>query len=128
MQTRTLQELLAYISVHDGYFCERDLGPDGFVSVNTHGFTGDTPLHLMAWSNDAEGTQMLLTAGADPNAAGEMGETPLHTAIRQNSLDTIRVLLAAGASTSIRSEFGQTPEELATTTGGAVADVLRSGA
>ena len=128
MQTRTLQELLAYISAHDGYFCERDLGPDGFVSVNTHGFAGDTPLHLMAWSNDAEGAQMLIDAGANPNAVGEMGETPLHTAISQNSLNVIRVLLAAGASTSIRSEFGETPKELAAATGGTVADIFRSGA
>ena len=128
MPTRTLQEVLAFASSQEGFFCERDLGPEGLVGVNTHGFAGDTPLHVMAHINDVQGAQILLAAGANPDASGEMGETPLHAAISQGSLDVIRVLLAAGASTSIRSEFGKTPAKMAAAAGGEVADAFRGGA
>jgi uncharacterized protein len=125
--TRNLQELLTDISGQEGYFCERDLGPDGLVSINAHGFTGDTPLHVMAWSNDTEGAQVLLDAGANPNAQGEMGETPLHVAVRQCNVALVHALLAAGASTDIRSEFGETPAEMAAATGGDVAGAVARG-
>jgi len=124
---RTLETLLADISVHDAYFSEEHLGPDGLVGVNTHGYAGDMPLHVVAWGSDTEGAEILLAAGANPNATGDMGETPLHVAVRQSNITLVGLLLKSGASTEVRSEFGETPREMAARIGGPVAAALARG-
>ena len=95
--------------------------PDTPVQIDSVGYDGDTPLHVVAWRNDVEAVQLLVDAGADVNAIGEMDETPLHVAIRQKNSRMVQVMLRAGARVDIRSEFGETPKEAAILLGGEIA-------
>ena len=95
---------------------------DPRVELDSRSSTGDTPLHSLAWQNDAEGAEILIRAGADVNAVGEMGETPLHVAITQGNLELVRLLIVAGADPNIRSEFDETPREKAIKGGGPIAE------
>ncbi|QTD46455.1 ankyrin repeat domain-containing protein [Ottowia testudinis] len=101
--------------------------PDGMgnqpISLESHGYDGDTPLHVFAWRNDVAAAKLLLGAGADPNARGEMDDTPLHVAITQNNVDLVILLLGYGANPDLRSEFGSA-RELALDSGGAIATLL----
>jgi uncharacterized protein len=83
------------------------------VAIDSIGYDGDTPLHVMAWRNDLEGVRLLIAAGADVNAQGEMNETPLHIAVRQRNIPMMQLLLKAGARDDVRCEFGDTPRERA---------------
>lgn len=89
--------------------------------------TGETPLHAALCSDDRvrydPAVQVLLKAGANPNAAtvpGQetgmfmrdcrtKGETPLHRAAAFGSEATIQYLLDAGASRELRDTNGDTP-------------------
>lgn len=106
---RSLQQVLQECS---GVLFPADLG-ERAVDIDTVGYDGDTPLHVMAWRNDVEAVRILIGAGADVNAKGEMDETPLHIAVHQENRAMIRALLEAGARDDIRSEFGDTPRERA---------------
>ena len=106
---RTLDEVLQ--STSDVLF-PADIGKRR-VAIDSHDSDGDTPLHVMAWRNDLEAVELLISAGADVNAIGDMGETPLHVAISQENVAMARALLKAGARDDIRSEFGSTPREKA---------------
>ena len=74
---------------------------------------GRTPLHMAAaWSGSSAVIDVLVKAGADPNAREEEGkETPLHWAARaKGSSAVIAVLLKGGANLSARRrEAGATP-------------------
>ena len=76
------------------------------VELNSRCCDGDTPLHVVAWRNDFEAAQVLVSAGADVNAIGEMGETPLHVAVHNENGKMARLFLDAGGRTDIRGEFG----------------------
>lgn len=61
---------------------------------------GQTALHLVAQQGDIDAVELLLTAGADPNARNKLGMTPVHVAVlaQAQSYDAvIRALAAAGA-------------------------------
>jgi ankyrin repeat protein len=72
---------------------------------------GDSLLHIAAMRGDARTAELLLNAGADPNAPGDMSYTPLHYAHWKRHDDVIALLLAHGARTDLRNEFGKLPEE-----------------
>lgn len=110
---KSLQEVLKSLS--DVMF-PADAG-DHSVAIDSVGYDGDTPLHVLAWQNDLEGLQLLLAAGANVNAQGEMNETPLHIALTQSNVPMIQALLKAGARDDIRCEFGDTARERATAAG-----------
>jgi hypothetical protein len=89
--------------------------------------TGETPLHSAVTNDDRLRydlvVQVLLRAGADPNAvtnpgadtgafmrdAKTKGETPLHRAALFGSPATIALLLSSGANREARDAFGETP-------------------
>jgi len=100
--------------------------PDTPVQINSVGYDGDTPLHVVAWRNDFEAVRLLLAAGANPNAKGEMDETPLHIAVKQGNARMVQAMLQAGARADIRSEFGETAMESGAQLGGEIAVLLTS--
>jgi len=110
---RSLQEILQSLS--DVMFPD-DAGEHP-VAMDSVGYDGDTPLHVLAWQNDLEGFLVLIAAGADVNAQGEMGETPLHIAITRRNIAMIQALRKAGARDDIRCEFGDTARERAVAAG-----------
>jgi len=110
---RSLQEILQSLS--DVMFPD-DAGEHP-VAMDSVGYDGDTPLHVLAWQNDLEGFLVLIAAGADVNAQGEMDETPLHIAITRRNIAMIQALRKAGARDDIRCEFGDTARERAVAAG-----------
>ncbi len=78
------------------------------VSIDSTDCDGDTPLHVLIWRDDTEGSLYLIAHGAPIDAVGDMGETPLHVAISRKNTKAIKALLEAGARTDCISECGQT--------------------
>jgi ankyrin repeat protein len=76
---------------------EHACGADAMLRADA---SGRTPLHL---AQSADAAQMLIDAGADPNAGG-----PLHHATQRRTPDVARVLLAAGADPNLRDAHGMT--------------------
>lgn len=70
---------------------------------------GRTAVHYAAADGDAQGLQVLLAGGADPEAADAAGWTPLHFAAQAQTPSAIEVLLAAGASVDPADGHGNTP-------------------
>ena len=60
-----------------------------------------------------EALQLLLTAGANPNAKAPDGSTPLHQAVQARQVAMIRTLVAAGGSLSATNKDNLTPLQLA---------------
>lgn len=80
------------------------------LQVNHKTVDGITPLHLAA-RNCPNGTeaQLLLSAGADPDAAAYNGATPLNWACLGGSEKVVEVLLSAGASPQLCTILHETP-------------------
>jgi ankyrin repeat protein len=72
-----------------------------------------TPLHSAAAGSHAAIVELLVEAGADPNAAQDGGFTPLHSAAQNDDRESAEALLAAGADPSLASDDGKTPAQLA---------------
>ena len=103
-----------------------DLG-NRAVAIDSRDSDGDTPLHIVASRGDLVAVELLLSAGANPNAVGDMGQTPLHIAISRGSPEVVAALLRHGARAGIRSELGDTAVERAIKVGGEVARIVRRG-
>jgi uncharacterized protein len=99
--------------------------PERCPALDSVGYDGDSPLHVLVWRNDLEGVQVLIEAGANINATGEMDETPLHIAVTQQNVSMARALLEAGARDDVRCEFGDTPRERALQQGGPTASLFK---
>ena len=95
-------------------------------------YVGDTPLHLAAAGYRVEIVELLLAAGADPNAAmNHRASGPLHYAAdtcssspawsARKQVETIRCLLEAGARINAQDKNGATPLHRAVRTRGAEA-------
>jgi len=82
------------------------------------GADGETLLHVVAWGlrYPPAVAEILLAAGANPNAADKRGDTPLHALMRavgyrpvEELHRILEALLEAGADPNARGQFGQTP-------------------
>lgn len=75
-----------------------------------------TPLHSAIRYNNKEAIQLLLEAGANPNAVSNLGESALSWAVEQNDYEMVKLFLRFGADKTI-NEFtppcGYTPLTMA---------------
>ena len=85
------------------------LESSGPESVNLPIKGGITPLHLAAVLNRVEAANMLLAAGANPNARTDGGFTPLHWAAEKDASEVCEVLIKAGADINAATPSGITP-------------------
>ena len=61
-----------------------------------------TALHFAADDNDIQQAEMLLRAGANPNAQTDRGFTPLMFAARKSNVEIVKMLLDYGANPKLR--------------------------
>lgn len=71
------------------------------------------PLHAAAAAGQLVICEMLLEAGADPNARQTRGFMPLHAAGQNGDIELIRLLLAHGAEREAKSKEGKTAYDYA---------------
>lgn len=89
------------------------------ADVNEAHADGMSALHWAAERGDHQMIEVLLTAGAESQAATRIGEyTPLHIASRNGHLDAVRTLVTGGADVMARTDpSGSTPLHLAALSG-----------
>ena len=68
-----------------------------------------TALHWAAIRAKWEVFQLLVEAGADPNAVGGDGGTPLHWAAHHDRADMVRLLVDRGSDVLLPNQWGRTP-------------------
>jgi hypothetical protein len=73
---------------------------------------GWTPLHLAVMVKEPRIVELLLEAGADPNAKAKNGRTPLHLAVEQGKEDLVALLLDKKADPNALDSDGRTPLDL----------------
>jgi Ankyrin repeats (3 copies)/KTSC domain len=101
---QSLEELLRYLE--DFYF-------EPPVTASSHRLDEDTPLHVACVWGDVGAVDLLLRAGADPNAAGDLHCTPLYDAVAFGHVRCAEMLLKAGASPDATNELNTTPRKTA---------------
>jgi ankyrin repeat protein len=90
-------------------------GGNGAPIAGGPGFTriGPPVFREAANRDPLEALQVLLAAGANPNAKAGDGSTPLHQAVQEEHVGMIRALVAAGAKLDAVNKDNQTPLILA---------------
>src|SRR5439155_8878866 len=78
------------------------------IDVNAAPGDGATALHWAAHRDDLTIADLLIRAGAHPNAANDLGATPLHLACTNRSAAMVERLLAAGANANAALLSGET--------------------
>jgi ankyrin repeat protein len=63
---------------------------------------GRQPLHYAARTKNVDVIDVLLDAGANPNAMDSMGDTPVNTAIWEGNIEVVRLLLRRGADPNLK--------------------------
>ena len=77
------------------------------IDVNAAPGDGATALHWAAHRDDLTIADLLIRAGARPNAANDLGATPLHLACTNRSAAMVERLLAAGANANAALANGE---------------------
>jgi len=72
-------------------------------------YTDTNALSYAVENNNREMIQLLLSAGANPNAANRRGETPLMHLTSEANVELIRDLIAAGADANALDDSGESP-------------------
>ena len=79
--------------------------------------SGKTALHVALMVDCNVVADILLSSGANPNAAMWTGDTPLHFAVRAKNYAAVRKLVAAGAKVDVVGAYDLTPLRIAETNG-----------
>jgi ankyrin repeat protein len=79
------------------------------ADVNVRSADGSTALLWAAHWNDLATAELLLRAGADPNAANDFKMTPLSQACTNGNAGLVELLLKSGANPSTPIATGETP-------------------
>jgi uncharacterized protein len=82
------------------------------VAARAEPFGDVTPLHSAAAGNAIEVVEMLLAAGADPNAAQRGGWRSLHSAAQNGNAAMVRLLRAHGADPTLPNDEGRYATDL----------------
>jgi len=77
--------------------------------VDAQNALGKTPLHYAVTYGAPELVDLLVSKGADVNAADHTGLTPLHVAAMLDHREEARRLIEHGAGIEARDAFGDTP-------------------
>lgn len=93
-----------------------------------HGWMTGTALHSAVSRMQRDPVQILLDAGANPNARQSAGWSPLHSAARNGDVESVRSLLEAGADPSATNDEGRSVLDLATEKGDAATMAAIQGA
>ena len=83
------------------------------ATANMRKADGDTPLHVACEWGDITAVEMLLAAGAQPNAFGASGCSALHNAVSLGHTRCAKLLLACGATADDTNELGATARQKA---------------
>jgi hypothetical protein len=102
---RNVAELLHYIGEYFTF--------ETPVTVHSRAGDEDTPLHTVAVWGDLTAVELLLDAGAEPDARGDLETTPLYNAVSFGHARCAARLLKAGASPDATNQLNYTPRKLA---------------
>ena len=103
-----------------------DRGAD--VDARGRGWMTGTPLHSAASGRHVDVVEILLAAGADPNARQSGGWTPLHSGAHNGDVATVALMITAGADLEAESDDGASVLALARESGDAATlAVIRAG-
>src|SRR5271168_1450866 len=89
------------------------------ADIDARSSDGSTALLWLAHWNDLETANLLLAAGADPNAANEFRMTPLTEACTNGNAVLVRALLKSGANPNTAVATGEPPLMTCAKTGSA---------
>jgi hypothetical protein len=107
---QSVEALLKYLE--DNFYWEPPA-----VTITSRSPEDDTPLHFACVWGDLGAVELLLEAGAEPNAGGDLDSTPLHFAVSFGFVRCAARLLQAGASADAYNELNSTPRNRALESG-----------
>ncbi|EAY13676.1 ankyrin repeat protein, putative [Trichomonas vaginalis G3] len=111
-QTNDINTCFVYsLNFHLSSLLEYFISNGADINAKTKG--GLTPLHIAAFKNYQETSEILISNGADINAKTEFSWTPLHIAARNNCKETSEILISNGADINAKTKDGWTPLHLA---------------
>lgn len=108
MDNPSLSNLIGNISSGNFESANEILENEPYV-VKMQDFKGDTALHLMVSSDNANAVKWLLNNGANPKTPNKEGDTPLHLAASYGNVKVAQLLLAKGSDTEAVNKLANKP-------------------